>query len=288
MFIAMLSWGATWVNAKILGSYLSSYELIFLRFLIASIALLPIIYFLKLKLNIGLKNFVLAFASGLLLVLYNYLFFKGCYYGDAGFGGVLVTTLNPIITFLLVSLISFKKISKKEAFALSLGAIGTMTIMQIWSVGLNVWLEGGVKYFLLASFTWPFITILSSYLKNANAIVFSLYMFTIATILDYAIFLNFTISNISSLDYHFWINLLILSIFGTSFGTSIFFIGSAKMGSKWASSYFFLVPFSAAIFAIIFLQEKINLALIVGGFLTIIAIYILNGYNIKWKIFKKV
>jgi drug/metabolite transporter (DMT)-like permease len=166
MFIAMLSWGATWVNAKILGSYLNSYELIFLRFLIASIALLPIIYFLKLKLNIGLKNFALAFSSGLLLVLYNYLFFKGCYYGDAGFGGVLVTTLNPIITFLLVSLISFKKISKKEAFALSLGAIGTMTILQIWSVGLNVWLERGVRSFLLASFTWPFITILSSYLKK--------------------------------------------------------------------------------------------------------------------------
>jgi len=242
-----------------------------------------VIFFLKHSLKLSAPNLLLALISGVLLVAYNYFFFMGCHLGEAGFGGVLVTTLNPIATFILVALISRKKLTKTEAIALMIGAIGTMSILEIWKYGLDVWMEDGIKYFILASITWPFITILSARLKEASAIVFSLYMFMSATAIIYIFILHAQVSNIANLDTVFWINLLLLSLFGTTFGTSVYFIGSSTKGSKWASSYFFLVPFSAAIFASIYLGERLNYATIIGGFLTIIAIYILNGYRFNMK-----
>ena len=44
----MVSWAIAWTNAKIVGEYLSFYNLIFLRFLLGFISLLPfLIYYYK-------------------------------------------------------------------------------------------------------------------------------------------------------------------------------------------------------------------------------------------------
>ena len=43
-------------------------------------------------------------------------------------------------------------------------------------------------------------------------------------------------------DWIFWINLLFLSCIAMSFGTSIYFLASSKLGPKQASAYIFLVP----------------------------------------------
>jgi len=283
MFFAMIAWGSTWVSAKILGEYLGSFELIFWRFSLAAVGLVPIIVLLKHSWKIGWKNALLALLSGWLLVLYNYLFFRGCHLGAAGFGGVLVTTLIPVVTFVLIALLGRKRLARVEILALGIGALGTMTILRIWEYGPEIWSRPGVKYFILAALTWPFITILSARLHQASAIVFSFYMFVVAAIVIYFFILKGVTSPIIRLPARFWINLGLLSLFGTSFGTGIYFIASAKRGSKWASSYFFLVPFSAALFAAIFLHEPLGFATIAGGALTLLAIYRLNGYRIRIK-----
>jgi len=108
MFLAMIAWGSTWVSAKILGEYISEYELIFWRFFISAIGVGVVMIFIKTSFKMSLKNTLIAVITGVLLILYNYLFFAGCYTGNAGFGGVLVTTLNSIITFILI-MILFKQ-----------------------------------------------------------------------------------------------------------------------------------------------------------------------------------
>jgi drug/metabolite transporter (DMT)-like permease len=104
-------------------------------------------------------------------------------------------------------------------------------------------------------------------------------MFSFTSIID-LIFIDFNITNIIYLDFKFWSNLLLLSLYGTTFATTIYFIAVTKLGSKLASSFFFLVPSSSIIFAIIFLDEKIELSLIIGGLLTVVSVYILNQYRV--------
>lgn len=277
MILAMIAWGSTWVSAKILMQYLDAYSLIFLRFLFSALGVGLVLLFSKVSFKIDIKGLFLALITAFALILYNYFFFLGTHLAQAGFGGVLVTTLNPILTFILVALISRKKLSNEDIIALILGVIGVLIILKVWR--LDISFNKGVLYFLLAAATWPWITILSSYLKNASALTFSFYMFSFTTIAVFLLFLNFKLPSVNNFNKIAWLNLLALSLYGTTFGTSIYFMASSIWGGKKASGYFFLVPFSAVIFASIFLNEKIDIFIMIGAIFTILAIYKLNGYN---------
>jgi drug/metabolite transporter (DMT)-like permease len=167
-----------------------------------------------------------------------------------------------------------------EWFALILGALGTLIILKIWNYGLDMWRQPGVVYFILAAATWPWITILSSRFKKGSPLVLSFYMFLITALGDWALFLNFHIPTLSTFHTLQWLNLLSLSLYGTTFGTSVYFLAASRWGGAKASGYFFLVPFSAALFAAIFLHEEIGLYTVFGGLFTLLAVYQINGYNL--------
>ncbi len=280
MFFAMIAWGETWISAKILSSYLSSNELIFWRFIITSIALVPIIIATKSTFKISLYNIVIVAISSIFLSLYNWAFFVGTKYGLASFGGVLVTTLNPIVTFLLIAILSSKKLSKLESISLILGAIGAMVMLEVWRFGSSLIFSKGNIYYLLASFLWPFLTLISSKQQKINAVVFSFYLFLFTSFIT-LVSIKFQISNILEFDTKFWLNILLISLFGTTFATTIYFFCVTKLGSKIASSFFFLVPTSATIFAIIFLGEKVSLSLAIGGLLTVASVYLITFKGAK-------
>lgn len=280
MIFAMIAWGETWVSAKILTSYLSSEELIFWRFLFTSITLIPVLIYNKTSFIISKYNLFLAFLSAIILALYNQMFFLGTKYGLASFGGVLVTTLIPIITFILVSFLKNSFFEKKQILGLILGVLGSLIILKVWSFDLALILLGGNLFFLLATIIWPVLTIVNSKQKAINAISFSFYMFFFTSIID-LIYIDFNITNILTLDYVFWMNILLLSLYGTTFATTIYFVAVNLLGSAKASSFFFLVPISSVVFAKVFLDENIEISLIIGGFLTVISVYLINNININ-------
>ena len=102
MVLAMIFWGVSWVNVKILSSYINEYELIFLRMGISFISMFPILYFFRLSFKIDFKALFLILLASVVLVLYSISFFLGVEHGTAGFGGALVTTLIPINTFIIL------------------------------------------------------------------------------------------------------------------------------------------------------------------------------------------
>ncbi len=275
MTFAMLAWGETWVSAKILGRYLGAKELIFWRFFFTSLGMVFVLLFFKISLKKSLKELLIALFSAVVLSFYNAFFFLGTKYGLASFGGIFVTTLNPIITFVLVAMLFRKNFNKLEYIGLSLGLIGAVFMLKVWSLDISKIFSLGNIYFLLASITWPILTIISSNQNMKSAIVFSFYMFSFTALIDFFA-LGFKLSNILNFDAKFWLNLLLLALWGTTFATTIFFVASKELGSKVASSFFFLVPISALVFSVIFLKERADINLIVGGILSLIAVYILN------------
>lgn len=276
----MIAWGGTWINAKVLSTYLSPNELTFWRFLFSFVCLIFVFKPLKISFKISRYNLLLSIICGVILAIYNQVFFLGTKYGLASFGGVLVTSLIPIVTFILVSLIKRKSPSPNEIFGMLLGAIGAMIILKIWSFDMSDILKSGNLYFFLATIIWPILTIISAYQKNGSPIQFSFYMFLVTTIIE-LFFLKFHLTNIFLLDFTFWINMLLLSVYGTTFATTVYFISVSKLGSNATSSFFFVVPLSAIIFSVIFLKESVGVPLILGGILTILAVYVINGIHPK-------
>jgi drug/metabolite transporter (DMT)-like permease len=281
MVLAMIFWGVSWVNVKILSSYINEYELIFLRMGISFISMLPILYFFKLSFKIDFKALFLILLASVILVLYSISFFLGVEHGTAGFGGALVTTLIPINTFIILAIIHKKTISIKHSFALILGGFGVLTMLNVWNFNLSEIFSKDNIYFLIASILWPILTIISSKATKTNPLIFTFYVYVISTFVIYLFFIDDSLFyRINTFDYIFWLNIFVISILSTTFATSIYFVGISKLGTNEVSSFIFLVPSSALILSAIFLDEKITYNTALGTICTIIAIYILNNLNI--------
>lgn len=280
MFIAMIGWGASWVHAKVLSTYINEYELIFLRNLFTVIVMIPVLYFSKKSLKINLKSLLLAIVVAVVMILYLKFYFLGTKFGTASLGGALVTTLVPINTFILMAVFFNRKIEKKDKFALVLGAIGVLTILNVWSFSIEDIFTTHNLYFLVASIMWPILTIISSKATKVSPLIFSFYMYIIMMILVLLFFVDVRELNYESYDSIFWINILSLGVFSTAFATTIYFIGIEKLGTNEVSSFIFLVPFFAISLSIIFLGEEVHFSIIVGTILTLIAVKILNNITI--------
>ena len=138
-------------------------------------------------------------------------------------------------------------------------------------------LKGGNLYFIIASFFWAVLTIVSSKSKNLlHPIVFSFYVYLLSTILTAptAIVSNFMI--VMQNDKIFWWGIFYLSAISTGFGTTIYFISSTKLGSQKASSFIFMVPGTAILSSWFFLDEVPGWSTIVGGTLAMLAVKILQ------------
>jgi drug/metabolite transporter (DMT)-like permease len=280
LFIAMIGWGASWVHAKVLSAYINEYQLIFLRNVFTVIAMIPVLFFSKKSLKINLKSLLLAIVVAGVMILYLKFYFLGTKFGTASLGGALVTTLVPINTFILMALFFNRKIEKKDKFALVLGALGVLTILNIWSFSIEDIFTQHNLYFLAASIMWPILTILSSKATNVSPLVFSFYIYIIMIIFVAIFFIDLEKFNYSNYDSIFWINIISLAVFSTAFATTIYFIGIEKLGTNEVSSFIFLVPFSAITLSIIFLKEEVHFSIFIGTILTLIAVKILNNITI--------
>jgi len=278
MVLAMVAWGASWVNAKVLSSYITASELIVYRYTLTIISFIPILLYLKKSLKINRGTLFLSFFTSIFLVIYSIFYFNGTKYGTAGLGGAFVTTFTPILTFILLVSFFGKELQRKDIFALCLGAVGVLTILNIWDFALDEILVISNLYFIYASISWAGLTILNSKLKDISPIVFTFYVYIFTTIIGFFI-TPFESGNIFEFDMVFWINFISISLFSTTFATSIFFIAITKIGANEANSFIFLIPFNAIFLSYLFLDEPIYLTTIVGTVLTILAVSILN--NIK-------
>ena len=183
MVLAMAGWGASWVNAKVLSSYINEYEMMFLRNFFTIITLAPILVITKKYFYSNTKSLILAFIAAIVMIVYLKFYFLGVKFGTASLGGALVTTLIPINTFILMALFFGKKLEKKDIFALILGMFGVLTILNIWTFSFEEIFTEHNLYFLAASILWPIFTIISSKSTKTSPLVFSFYMYVFMTIL---------------------------------------------------------------------------------------------------------
>ena len=274
MSLAMFSWAIAWTNAKIVGEYLSFYNLVFFRFLLGFLSLLP---FIIIKKNpfpkmVDLKYILI---PSLLFFVYNIAFFKGTHYGLAGKGGVLVTTLNPLCTILIMSLIN-KRIIKKEVVGMFLGVIGGIIIMNLHKEGMVNILNSNNIYFIICAITWGVMTVSVNYAqKRINPYIFICLCYLFTMIISFP-FTNLGELNMSDLDFRFYINFFLVSIGAMSFGTSIYIYSTPILGPAKVSVFIFSVPFIAMGTAYLVLNEPFTINIVIGGLLSLLSIYIIN------------
>ena len=278
MVFAMITWGYSWVGAKILGPYGHVSTKIFLRFFFASIALIPILLKYRIPFRIDKKGFIFILWNSISLCSYNYFYFKSTHMGLAGVGGVLVTTLNPILTSLFVfSFLDRSSAKLKEFVGLIMGLAGGGIIMRLWEMDIALMISSGNIFYILASCSWVSVTITSQKSKNhIHFLTYSFWSFLSSSLLSLCFCEIESISQTINYDSIYWLNIFLLSIVVMSFANTMYFFASSKIGAVKASSYIFVVPLTAIIFSKIILNEQVLYTTVLGGILSVVAVYLIN------------
>jgi len=277
MIFSMFCWGLSWASGKVLAGYGSAPSLSLFRFIFTFVSLLLILLFTKENLQIDRKGYWHLILSSVLMTVYNFFFFKGLFLGKAGAGGVLVTILNPIIAYAITLILAKKRPNTYETIGLLIGLLAGSILLKIWDSSNQLW-SAGNSFFILASFTWAILSLFTS--KSArygSPVAFSLWLYGISTLIMILLSdIKESVHILKIADFYFWFNLIFSAVITTAIATTFYFVATSKLGASKASSFIFMVPFSAALGSWIFLNEVPKLHTVIGGLLGIAAVYILN------------
>ncbi|HTE30191.1 MAG TPA: DMT family transporter [Chryseolinea sp.] len=282
MILSMTCWGFSWTSGKILSSYGNAMTISFLRFALTFASLIFILPVLRTKLTITRAGIFDLIMASVMISVYTFLFFHGLVTGKAGAGGVLVTVLNPIISYGIMLVMARRKPNRNETLGLLLGLAAGVILLKLFTDAESI-LHAGNIFFLFAAFSWAILSVFTSRSSRYGApLTFSFYMYGISTIL------MFFVTGLSSLretlmksDRIFWGNLFFSATITTALATTFYFVATARIGASKASSFIFLVPISAALGSWFFLGEAPQADTILGGLLGIGAVYILNKKSEK-------
>ena len=284
MSFAMLSWGIAWTNAKVVNEYFSYSNLVFFRYLSSFLFLLIIFSIKKKSIQFpSLKTFLNILVISILYYIYNIFFFWGTDIGSAGLGGVFVTTTNPIVTFLIISIIS-RSIEKYQIMGICLGALGGCIILNIFKLGISSVFIGENLYFLVCSITWGIITVIMIYgQKDYDSISYIILCYMFTAIISTFFIIPSEIIDFGRYDMRFFINFFFVSIGAMCFGTSVYMYAAPRLGPIQTSVFIFTVPFIAMSTAYLILNEPIKIEVVIGGLLGILAVYTVNFSKGKLK-----
>lgn len=284
MILAMGFWGANWACSKILLDYAPALIIAFWRIFFVFVASALGILCFRLSFKVDKALFGWLFLASLFNCGFALLFFMGLNFGMAGKGGVLVTTLTPILTYLLIGgfafyrakrlKTSFQGFSKSEILGLVLGFLSGLFILNL---SVDEIFSQFNLFFVLAALDWALMSLVTSKIK-LNALVLSFYFNLLSSLLFTPILLLDGAFVIFQADGIFWLNMFVVAILSTLVGTSIYYYGVHVLGSARANSFFLLVPVFALIFSYFILGEVPSVLMILGTILAIFAIYLINIY----------
>lgn len=277
MILSMTCWGISWTAAKVIATYGSPMTLSFLRFSLTFVSMIIILVILRQPFKLDRKGIPDLIGASLIISLYTFLFFKGLTTGKAGAGGVLVTVLNPIISYAIMLIRARRRPYRNESIGLGLGVLAGVLLLKLPMEADKIFSAGNI-YFLMCAVCWAILSLFTSRASHyGSTTTFSAWMYGISTLVLFIFAgVDGPLLTLSKADGLFWFNLFVSSTLATAMATTFYFIATSKLGASQASSYIFLVPFSAALAAWAFLGEVPQWHTIAGGLLGIAAVYILN------------
>ena len=248
-----------------------AYAIAFFRVLFASLTLLPVVLLTRKPETMrAARSWRVMLSLGLLLALgWTLLFHSMKLIAIAN--AVLLNYTAPIFVALLAPLFLKEKLEKSTLLALAISVAGIVVISYQQNLQISHLNLLGVIFGLLAGLAYAgFIIASKKALSSFSSQVVAFYSYSVASIF----LLPFVIGTDFSPDLASWILLLVLGVFNTGFAVTLYLKGLGMVKAQKAVVFTYLEPASAVVFGFLFLAQQPTPLMLVGGFLILIAGYI--------------
>ena len=280
---AVFAWGGTFVAAKFATIDSSIETASLLRFIIASLALLAILY-LRLG-NLPRLNLHQAFYIMLLgltgIAVYNLFFFFGLQSVEAGRGALIITS-NPIWVALGAAWFFRQKIRPGQLLGLILCIVGVSIVLSKGDIAtlLTADVGSGELALLGCALSWAAYTLLGKKLMHSEYSLDPLTLVSYSCVSGSMILVLWMLLSgqgfSARLTPELAISIGYLALLGTVAGFVWYFQGVRELGAAQGSAFVFLVPVTAILLGIIILDETITLSLFIGAVLILSGVYLVN------------
>lgn len=277
----ILVWGTTFISTKIILKDFMPVEILFIRFLMAYIALI-IIYpkFHKIKsfkdelifLGLGLSGVSLYFIAENMALKFTL----------ASNVGLIIST-SPILTAILANYFTKdEKINSKLLWGFMIAILGIFLVMFNGRFILKLNPKGDFLT-LAAALTWAIYSVLVRLVdKGYNSILATrkIFFYGIITSIPLLILFKADLKPDNPLNVSLVLNIMFLGLIASALCYVTWNKAVSILGSVRTSNYIYLIPFVTMITSVIVLNEKISLLTILGAVLILTGVYISeNGLN---------
>jgi drug/metabolite transporter (DMT)-like permease len=277
---AMFMWGGTWIAGRIVAQELPApLSAAAIRFLIAGLILAGFALLADGRLPRPTTGREWGSVTGLAVTgifIYALCFFYGLKQISAG-RGALVVALNPVVAALAAWFLGQERMNPVKLIGIGLALTGCLTVigngdplaLLHGAVGLGEWLIVGCVL------CWTVYTFIGRHAtRTLSPLASTLWASLIGALLLGTTAIVQGPSNPFDWSAAVWASVLFLAIGGTALGFTWFADGVKRLGAAKASAFVNLVPVFAVLQAVILLDEKLGLAVLAGGLLVIVGVWL--------------
>jgi drug/metabolite transporter (DMT)-like permease len=282
LFLTAVFWGGTFIAGRVLAQEVEPYSGSFLRFLVASLCMIPLVWHFEGRLQpLRKKQVLLVFISGMTGVfLYNVFFLTGLQTVTASRASVIVAS-NPVFISLFASLLfRGERMTLLKMVGIVLSVSGAVYVISRGNPAdiLQGGLGRGEMLIFGCVLSWVSYSLIGKVIMKdvqpVSAVTYAC-LFGAAALLPPALFEGMA-GSLGDYSMPAWFSIVYLGFFGTCLGFVWYYEGIKQIGPSKSAVFINFVPISAVIMSFFMLGETIDASLLIGAALVLSGIYLTN------------
>ncbi|MEH7085432.1 DMT family transporter [Neobacillus drentensis] len=273
LILASSIWGGMYVVVKVVVSVIPPLELVWLRYLVAIVALLIIGFITRQKWQIEKRYFLIIIAIGIIGNAISIVAQETGTMLSTAQMGAIITSSTPAFMVIFARLILNERFTLKKSISVCLATIGVLLIVGIGDVNMSSKL-GGIAL-VIAALTWALMSVLVKRLpSDYSQIVVTTYSILVALI----VLTPFVLPRLQAINFSqlthptIWGGVLYLGIISTACGFLLWNRGLQMLNASSGGIFFFFQPVVGTLLGWLILGEKIGVTFWIGSALIFIGV----------------
>lgn len=270
-------WGGNFVVGKFLVGHASSLTLTDLRWMIAVVCLIPMVWFREKRIlptKQAVLPLILMGVTG--VALFNLFMFWALERTNATNVGLL-STLNPVSIAIFSFLLVKDKIKPLQIVAMFISFGGVLVVMSKGDLAhiSNLHFNVGDLWMLAAVSMWGIYSVCARWaMKTVTPLMSTLYsgVFGVALMLPF----NLSTFTVQNTTWSFWLSLFYVGVLATVVSMVMWNVGVQKVGATAAGMFLNFNPVFTAILAFLLLGERMTAIQLLGSVIVIIGCYLFS------------